>query len=266
MRGITRDTFVELVDRKFLWLFGILTVLTCLIIAFTGRADIHIEVQSTGPLGGEAQMENMVSRIMIGVISSFASFLVFISVMATAGLIPRMLEKGRADFYLSKPITRTGLLFNKLLSMWLVYGGLIVVCVAVTSLTALASFGTPGSEVLYIMATSLILLFIWLSIVSFAGVWTASTVMSIVAAFVVYVLQLLLPLREGLYMMISARWLKVILDGLYYIVPKHSQIGGIADTIIKGEVVTTWMPLWSSLIFALVVYSATAVLIKRRDY
>ncbi|MBD3258586.1 ABC transporter permease subunit [candidate division GN15 bacterium] len=262
MRGITRDTVVELVDKKFLWLYGIVTGLACLLVFFVGQADARIQIET----GNEDQMAAMMAPLVVRAVSALAGFLVFITVMMTAGLLPRMLEKGRVDFYLSKPVSRAGFLANKLFAVWIVYGAIITVCLGIMTAVSSAVFGGIDGTVLYVFGIVWVLLAIWFSVTSFIGVWTTSTVLAIVATFVVYVLHLLLRGRDVLFELFEARWLQVILDGLYYALPKPIDISTIVDRLIADMPVESWMPLWSSLVFAVVLYVSAALVFKSKDY
>ena len=266
MRGITRDTVVELVDRKFIWLFGIITLFTCGIIALIGQSDFQLQMQTQGEINPGETMQSLLNEAVVRGLESYSGFLLFLAMVATAGLLPRMLERGRADFYLSKPLSRMGLLYSKLGAMWLVYGLMLIVCTGIPAALTYMIFEAPGIHFVYMIVFDLLLLAIWLSITSFMGVLSTSTVMAIVTAVIVYFVQLLLPLREKLYLVFESSLLKGVLDGLYYILPKTSQISDITLSLVLQREVDTWMPLWSSLLFAAVLFFAAGIVIKRKDY
>ena len=125
MRGLIRDSVVELFDRKVIYVFGVVTLIAVGIIGLLRSAEVRLE----GQIGMDADsMTEMFSDQLLSGQSLFMSILVFLAVMAVAGLIPNMLVKGRADFYLSKPISRSALLLRKLISIWIVYGGVVITC------------------------------------------------------------------------------------------------------------------------------------------
>ena len=71
-------------------------------------------------------LDEMVGQAFVSSFGSFLSLLVFLTVIGTAGFMPGMLSKGRAEYFLSKPVSRTRLYLQKVISLWLVYGAAIV--------------------------------------------------------------------------------------------------------------------------------------------
>ena len=266
MRGLTRDTIVELVDRKFIWLFGIITLFVCGIIVLIGQSDFEMKIQTQGDIEPMQTMQGLLDNAVVQSLESYSGFLLFLAMVATAGLLPRMLERGRADFYMSKPLSRMGLLYGKLGAVWLIYGLMLVICMGIPAVLTQIIFGAPGLHIVYLLMVDMLLLAIWMSITSFMGVLSTSTVMAIVTAVVVYFVQLLLPLREGLYQIFQSSMLKGLLDGLYYVLPKTSQVSALAVNLVLQKEVESWMPLWSSLVFAAFLFVAAGVVIKRKDY
>jgi len=263
VRGITRDTVVELVDRKILWLFGVVTGVMLLIVYASG----NIHTTFSGPSGTEEfDMSALDSRMLAMALDGMVSFLLFLTVLATTGLIPKMLEKGRADFYLSKPNSRSRLLLGKLAAMWVVYGGLMVACGVLVFLAFALAHQTFQASLLYLFAMNMLLLFIWLSIVAVAGVLFNSTVLTIMATFVIWVLQSLLSHHDQFAVFIKSRIVVGLLDGLYYVIPKHGRIGDIALDLATGTPVADWMPLWSSLLFGLAMMYLAVIAFQRRNY
>ncbi len=265
MRGITRDTIVELVDRKMLWMFGILTALACLIVFGASKADMTFSMH--GPSGLENDLaQPLISSIAIRAAYNLLTFLVFLAVVATAGIIPKFLEKGRADFYLSKPISRQNILLGKLGAMWLVYGTVILLCGMITYLFAALAFDQLDFRILYVFGFSLASYFVWLSITGLAGVWTGSTAISVMCAFVVWVLQSILQHYDTIGDLINSEWISRIVQGLYYVIPKTSQMADLGMNLARGKTGPELLPLWSSLLFAATMYALAVVVFKRKNY
>jgi ABC-type transport system involved in multi-copper enzyme maturation permease subunit len=262
MRGLIADTFAEMLDRKLLWVFAIVTGFALLIV-FGLRALENLEIQ-----GQEIDLtgvNGLLAQEMIRGYDMFMYFLVFLGVLATAGLIPNMLIRGRSDYYLSKPISRTQLLVGKTLSIWIVYGGTIVAAVAVMYLAGGLSVGVFPSEILTVIGINLLILVVWLSVTVFAGVAFGSNAMAVMTAFAIWLAQYLLSFHEWVSEVTSNGAVIAIIDTLYYIMPKTSQMSNLALEIASGRV-TTWLPLWSSLLFAAVLFGVTLALFRRKDY
>lgn len=266
MRGITRDTVVELTDRKFLWIFGAITVITALVIFMVSRAEISISMQSGGEIAGGGEIASMAGSVLLKSFDYFVTVIVFLVVMASAGLLPHALERGRADFYIAKPISRRSLLLSKFFGLWSVYGAALTVCGLVVWAVGGLAFGDFSGGALWILALGLVNLFIWLSITVLVGVWTGSSAMALMSAIIVWVVQTILGHRDWISLITDSAFARTINDWLYYIVPKPSAIADIAVTLAKGRTVSDWLPLWSSLLVAGVLVGLAVVVFKRKDY
>jgi len=265
MRGITRDTVVELTDRKFLWIFGAITVITAVVIFLVSRAQISIAMQSGGGFA-EEDMASMAGSVLLNAFDYFITVLVFLVVMASAGLIPAALEKGRADFYIAKPVSRRSLLLGKFLGIWLVYGAALSVCSLFVWAVGGLAFGDFDPGALWLLALGLVALFIWLSVTVFVGVWTGSTAMAMMSAIILWVVQTILGHRDWITILTDSKLAVTLNNWLYYIVPKPSAIADMAITLAQGRAIHDWLPLWSSVLFSAVVLGLTVAVFKRKDY
>ena len=91
-----------------------------------GLNAVDVELYGQGVDVGE--MNEIMGDPILSGLNMFMYVSVFLVVMATAGLIPSMLIKGRAEYYLSKPISRVSLLLNKIAAIMIVYGALMTLC------------------------------------------------------------------------------------------------------------------------------------------
>ena len=263
MRGLTNDTVVELFDRKVIYVFAVVTLIAVAIIGLLRSVEVRFE----GQIGMDADsVTEMFGDQLLSGQNQFMSILVFLAVMAAAGLIPNMLIKGRADFYLSKPLSRGSLLLRKLTSVWIVYGGVVLVCglIGVLAFALIHSYFSWG--VLYIFLFKMISILIWLSIVTLAGVISGSTSVSIMSAFFVYVLQWILEARELIIELSDSEAVRFSVNLIYYILPKNDELSDITMRLAQDKLVHSWMPLWSSLLFVLALIYLTVIVFKHRDY
>lgn len=271
MMAMIRDTWGEFRGRKMIYLFGFLTALAVLAVIGSLAIDFQITIQ------GDHEMDEAFREMARGPIlqafGSFLTLLVFVAVMSTAGLFPRMLRRGTADYYLSRPVSRTSLYLNKLMAIEIIYGGAIVVCSAILYAALWITYGLVAPGLLWILLSALLLLLVWLTFTVFVGMMTGSVGVTISATFVLWIVQTLLSgwynnWREGLSEFLNSQLVVGLLDTLYYILPKMSDMGTVFERIAFGNpgIEINWLALWSTLLFAIAMMWVTVTLFQRRDY
>lgn len=261
MRGLVRDIFDEMLHGKILYVFGAITFMAVMAAIGTSQIEIQFNITTVGM----SDLNRAFGNPVLSACDTYMSVLVFLVVMATAGLVPNMFVKGRADYYLSKPISRTRLLLARSFGIWLVYGTMITASLIICYLAACLSFGSFDFRIIYVIIVNLLMLFIWLSVTVTAGILTGSTAFSIMAAFMIWVTQKILSWHEVIGQIIDSSIFRTVVDLLYYIFPKPGQITDMTSDIIAGSV-DSWMPLYSSLIFATVLFTLAVYMFRKKDY
>ncbi|RKX27684.1 MAG: hypothetical protein DRP47_06135 [Candidatus Zixiibacteriota bacterium] len=263
MRGMIHDCFVEMIERKAIWMFVVVTLIASLIILATSSFDMQLQIE------GQSDIEPLSGIIDVAAtkgLNAHLGFMMFLAVLATAGLLPNMLVRGRAEYYLSKPISRTGLFLGKLISIWLVYGGAIVTCGVISLALLYLIHGYANINVIYLFVQSLLSFFIWLSVTTFASITFGSTAFAMMSAFLVFVLQMIFSYHEIFRDIVGSRIMATVGDVLYYIFPKMGKISDIGENLAMGRVVDDWIPVWSSVIFAMGLIWVTVIIFNRKDY
>ena len=265
MIALLRDTLAELVGRKIFVLFIVLTVIMLFIVWGTWEVRQDLSRQSGDLLAGE-ELSGQLAPWVASVFSVVMSIFIFFAVFASAGLIPRALEKGRAEFLLSKPLSRTQLLIGKLASIWLVYGLMVTGCGLVVYAVTAAVHGGYDSRVALLFLGSMLEFLVWLGILGLAGVLFGSTSWALIAAFAIWIAQNLLSFHDQFREVVRSPAIVYTVESLYYLVPKTSQMRDIAVDLVSDRPVESWVPLWSSLLFAAVTYYLALWVFKRQDY
>jgi ABC-type transport system involved in multi-copper enzyme maturation permease subunit len=186
--------------------------------------------------------------------------------MASANLIPSALEKGRVEYYLTKPLSRGSFLLKKYLAICITYGGIVVACAVVVYVAAAMVHGMHVTTVTYLLVAALIDLVIWFSITVTTGVITRSAPLAIMAAFLVWVAQTILAGHEAIEEFLNSAGWRYVVEGLYYIVPKPSAIFDQASAFCIGKPVTDWVPLASSAAFAAAAVIVATIILKRKEF
>lgn len=197
LRALAADAFHQVVDN---WVFRILALLTLLPILFTFTVGLRpdsvellfglkswsyaelFRVFGVGALPPDPQ------GAVIGVVLSLCfeflagSLGMLLSIAATAFFVPRMLEKGTAELYFHKPVSRAWLLWSRY------FAGLVFIALVASvlvlgmylGLLLVSGYGEPG-----VLVAALQLVYTFALIHSFSvlcGVVTRSTVASILLA------------------------------------------------------------------------------------
>src|SRR5580698_9761568 len=125
------DTFREALAR---WIFVGLFALSTLMILFflfLMRIDIVEGATATISLFGQSSGRSEdITRLMQNVYGGIAAFIytwgMALAVFASAGLIPRVLEPGRIELILSKPVSRPQILLGRFLGNLLVVASNVI--------------------------------------------------------------------------------------------------------------------------------------------
>ena len=221
-----------------------------------------------------------------GVIAGFVGFL--IAVIVTGSFVPDMLQKGRVDVVLSRPIGRGSLLLSKYL------GGLIYVFLNAVYLVGGVWLGLAvrsGNWSPAFLLTIPILTLIFAVLYAFSvwvSVLTRGTLASILCTIALWVSTVAAgktherardPLRETVFPAAVER----AIEGIYYLLPKTYDLGQVnSAAILRSQLgeeaaaslpssmtvdVSAWPFYVGSSLLMLVVFLVCAVTVfKRRDY
>ncbi|HPF40482.1 MAG TPA: ABC transporter permease [Phycisphaerae bacterium] len=122
LRAIIVDAFREAFEKRVFWIFAGMTVLVALAMAsvsisdegvslFFGLAPLEsVDIAPSTPAGRAiigAILTELIGRWYIGFLG------IILSIVATCGVIPSMLERGAVDVVLSKPISRPALFLGR---------------------------------------------------------------------------------------------------------------------------------------------------------
>ena len=265
MNGVLADTLSELKDRKVVYLFAFVTVLALLVIFAGNKVGDEFSV-SMGDLEGQGVAEGFITSAAATGFSYFMTILVFLAAMATAGLIPAMLEKGRSEFYLARPISRTRLLISRFFSIWFVYGLLILVCGLVALAFSAMLLGFAEGRIAWLFAVYWLNFLIWLSAICLGGLLFRSASGAIMLAFLIWLLRKVPGLLDWVNQLVDWKSLQWLRDVIFYLVPDSSGMGDIAVELTMGQRVSDWTPLWHSTLVAVVMLLLAIWVFKRRDY
>ncbi len=268
--ALIRDTFREAFARRIFWGFaGCCTALLVFLI-FIMRIDIVAGALATITIFGRplptTDVQNLVNQTQSVIAMAMYFFGMALSVFASAGLVAAVFEPGRIELLLSKPVSRTQILLGRYA------GNVLVVAANILYLTigSWAIFGIKtglwGGGYLLSSLFTIFVFAVLLAIIVLIGVLWESAAVAIMTTFGIMFITPILAQRNTIERLLSSEWSRQVLHGLYYVLPKISDISVIIRHLILGQPVDSWMPVWSTALFGAVVLGAGILHFRRRSF
>ncbi|MGB6945172.1 MAG: ABC transporter permease subunit [Bryobacteraceae bacterium] len=269
--ALIRDTFREALARKIFWvLFGLSTLLI-LFFLFLLRIDIVAGATATVSLfGRQGPGDANVDRLVRGVYGGIATFLytwgMFLAVFASAGLVPSVLEPGRIELLLSKPLSRTHILLGRfagnvlvvsLNSTYLVLGVWIILGIK-------TGIWSPGF--LIAIATTTFIFAVLLAVVVLIGVTIESAAAATMITVALMIISPILAQTSLMMRLLSSEWSRNLWRVLYYALPKVYEIGKMTLDAIQSRTFEGYQPIWTSALFGAMMLGAALAIFARRDF
>ncbi len=271
--ALVRDTFRESFARKIFW--GFLGCSTALILIFVLALNIDLVEGALAAVslfgrevrGGQLVDAELMVRKVLGAVAAFLFTAgLFLSVLASAGLIPTMFEPGRIELLLSKPLTRRRLLLGRYLGtlaviaanmLYLVLGVLVTLGVK----THIWNFNFLASAALAIFAFA-----VMLSVVLLISVASSSAVLATMITYFFMLVSPLLAQHDRIRWLFRRPWARQLTEYLYYLFPKYYDLGNMARLALEGKAWESWMPVWSSAAFGAAMLAGGLWVFGRKDY
>jgi ABC-type transport system involved in multi-copper enzyme maturation permease subunit len=269
--ALIEDTFREAFAKLIFWGFYGLSTAMILFFLFLLKIDIVEGARATVSLFGQPTGQaHAVDSLVRGVHSAIAAFLytwgMALAVFASAGLIPTVLEPGRIELLLSKPVSRHHILLGRYA------GNLLIVAINLAYLVVgvWLIFGwktgiwRPGF--LYAIVTATFIFAVLLSVILLVSVLFESAALTVMVTFGLMLLSPILAQTSLMQKLLSSQWSRNLWKTLYYVFPKVYDVGKMTLDVVWGRPVGSWMPVWSSALFAVVIIGISLFLFSRRDY
>jgi len=268
--ALVRDTFREAFARKVFWgFFGCSTALILFFI-FIMKIDVVQGAMATISLFGKEGRAREVEKLVREVHGGIAAFLytagVFLSVFASAGLIPTIFEPGRVELLLSKPVARYHILLGRYIGNVLVIAFNMFYLVTAIWIIFGVKTGVWAHQFLYSTAISVFVFAVLLSVVLVVAVLTESSVVAMMVAFGLMLISPITAQRQVIAKLLDSEWSRNLMRGLYYLLPKVFDLGAVSRQVVLGRPITDWMPFWSSALFAAAMLSLGLWAFSRRNY
>lgn len=188
-----------------------------------------------------------------------------LGLFATIPLLVGMLERGRVDLLLSKPLSRLKLLGGHILGVWLavLVLGLYLFGMIWLVLSVKTGIWNPA-----FLVSVLVVVCMYAAIYSAAvllAVTTQSAALSLITTYGLVFISLIFFGKDELVPQINPPWRQVFL-GFYHALPNFGEVTRIVAQLTAAEPVTSWYPFASSLLFGFVLYGTALAVFNRRDF
>jgi ABC-2 type transport system permease protein len=269
--ALIRDTFREALARKIFWgLFGLSTAMIMFFL-FILKIDIVAGATATVSLFGRATNQSTdLDRLVRGVYAAIATFLytwgMFLSVFASSGLIPSVLEPGRIELLLSKPVSRAHILLGRFAGNVLVVSCNVVFLVLGIWIILGLKTGIWSPAFLISIATTVFIFAVLLSVVVLIGVLFQSAALSTMVTVALMIISPILAQTNTMLRLLSSEWSRTVWRALYYSLPKVYDVGKMTLDAIQSRTFNGYMPIWTSALFGVVVLGAALAIFSRSDF
>lgn len=269
--ALIQDTFREAMARKIFWgLFG-LSTLMILFFLFLLNIDIVEGAMATVTLFGKTvNRVGDLDKWVRGTYAAIATFLytwgMFLAVFASAGLTPSILEPGRIELLLSKPVSRVHILLGRYLGNVLVISSNVTYLVLGVWIILGIKTGIWSKSFLFSIVTTIFVFAVLLTVVVLIGVLFESAALATMVTIALMIMSPILAQTSTMLKLLSSEWSRNLWRGLYYTLPKVYDMGKTTLDLIRRNPVDPLMPVWTSALFGVVVLAAAVVVFQKRDF
>lgn len=262
-----REAFARKVFIFFLIISAVFILLLGLILMLADAESISLFFSQSG--NQALELSEVVMALQFMFITPLAGICLLLSIFSSSSFIPVMLEKGNIDLLLSKPVSRAHLLLGKY------FGGLLVVFLNISFLIigiwliVSLKFGYFNFNLLWIILTISFTFAVLYSIIVLFGVITRSSVLGMMAAYLILIVlsPLLLGLKNNMETLIKSEFLKGFIDFFYYVIPKTSELmGTISISLAGGNRIENFQPVISSFLFLILMIMLSLIVFRRKDF
>lgn len=190
---------------------------------------------------------------------------ILLSLFASAGLFSDLQAPGRVELLLAKPIGRIRVLIGHVLGVLTAIASLVVYLMGGTWLIMSLKSGVWNPRFLLSILIVVGMFGVMYAAVLLMSVWTRSTALSLIVAYGLIFVSLVLAGSAEIAPMLGPVG-EPVFWGLYHVLPNFAEVTEVVTALAKGVAVGSWYPLFSSLLFAGATYALVGYAFARRDF
>lgn len=234
-------------------------------ISFQPQPDGSIMVYIRGK--AEADPARVAQSTLPIQIQTTAGLWVILGMFAAAPLLTSHLEKGWADLLFSKGIARWQILLARYAGALGVFVGSLVLLDGIPALHFWIGGGITPWRFFTAIGIVVFSFATLLSLLAVVSVVQPSPAMPIVVGFVqTFISAMLAGRKELLYDVITFKWGQWLIDLMYYVLPKTSELQRLALTYYRNGQISSWQPIWSSALFMVGALGLAYWLLRRKNF
>ena len=266
---ISNFTIREAISRKIIVAFFAISTFTIIVFALLFgfvSAENFLQYNSKGVNIGDVS-EELVKGLKLFIVAPLFGGGLFLSIFSASSFIPNMLEKGNIDLLLSKPISRAQLILGKFL------GGVLIVLlniayliISIWILIGIKFSIWEPSFLLSIFTITFAFASLY-SLIILMGILTQSSVLAMMISYLIFfIFSPILNARESIGYFLNNTILNYIMDFIYYIIPKTSELGSMTTELALGYGIDDYQPIFTSLAFLILVLYFSIIIFSKKDY
>lgn len=278
MLGLILLTFRELWAKKITLAAFLVSTLIWVMMAFAlnldvvdgGLTGLRIFGQNTGVENAEGLNPiSALTQFVIGTqtfVAGAAYWLgTLLALFATVPLWTNLLEPGRIELILSKPLARWQVLAAHLAGVLLAVLLLTGYLLGMTWLVI--SVKTTVWHARFLLAIPIVTLMfgVMYSIALLLGTLVRSTALALITTYGLLFASIVLGFKDELAEQIALPW-RHMYNGLYHALPHFSEVTASVAQLVGGDPVATWYPLWGSLLIGCALLALAAFRFQRADF
>jgi ABC-type transport system involved in multi-copper enzyme maturation permease subunit len=265
---VTWYTLREAMARKVFISFLIISALAIIIIALIFGLSSNVSITANAN-SRNIPIDDVITMIETGIVKVLSGLCLLLAIFSSSSFVPVMLEKGNIDLLISKPVSREQLLLGKYLGGILVVFINIVFLIIGVWLIISIKFSYYNFSFLLIVFSITFTFAVLYSLIVLLGVITKGSTFGMMMAYFIYIIlsQLLFNARGVFSNFITSKFLKGIIDVLYYIVPKtHELMGDITTNLALGKGIEDYQPILTSLAFLILTMGIAISIFRKKDF
>lgn len=277
--GLLILTFRELWAKRIVLGLFVISSLVLLVITFALNLNVvEGSLEGLRLFGEEANAptdtpqeapQMTLSRVVVAVeavVAGAAYWIgILLSLFAASSLFSDLQAPGRIELLLSKPVSRLQVLLGHVLGVWTAIAVLIVYLMGGTWLIMSLKSGIWNPQFLLSILIVIGMFAILYSAVMLMSVWTQSTALTLIVAYGLIFVSLVLAGANEIAPFLGTVG-EPVFWGLYHTLPNFTEVTGLVTALARDEPVYSWYPIISSALFGGGVYILTGYLFIRRDF